>query len=56
MLRRPRHARAAVTGTIVPFECAVCGRGVGDGAAVTASSEGGVSMMLCDSHLRVRGA
>ena len=56
MLRRPRHARAAVTGPIVPFECAVCGRGVGDGAAVTASSEGGVSMMLCDSHLRVRGA
>jgi len=56
MLQRPRPARAAVTGTIVPFECAVCGRGIGEGVAVTASATGGAPVMLCDSHLRVRGA
>lgn len=56
MLQRSRSARAAAVGTVVPFECAVCGRGVGEGVAITASAEGGMSMMLCDSHLRVRGA
>ncbi len=56
MLQRSRLAPVQSAGVVVPFECAVCGRGPGDGTAITSRAEAGVEMMLCDSHIGTRGA
>ena len=56
MLQRHRPGPARSAGVVVPFECAVCGRGPGDGTAITSVAGPGARLMLCDSHIGARGA